>query len=80
MAAHLEGKGASVMDLTGLAQKGGAVLSHVRIAYRPDRLHAVRIGTAQADLLFGCDLVVSASPVALGRAGRERSTAIVPAQ
>jgi indolepyruvate ferredoxin oxidoreductase len=80
MAAHLEGKGTSVMDLTGLAQKGGAVLSHVRIADRPDRLHAVRIGTAQADLLLGCDLVVSASADALGRAGRERTTAIVNAQ
>ena len=80
MAAHLEGKGASVMDMTGLAQKGGAVLSHVRIADRPDRLHAVRIGTAQADLLLGCDIVVSASPDALGRAGRERTTAIVNAQ
>jgi indolepyruvate ferredoxin oxidoreductase len=80
MAAHLEGKGASVMDLTGLAQKGGAVLSHVRIADKPDRLHAVRIGTAQADLLLGCDLVVSASVDALGRAGRERTTAIVNAQ
>jgi indolepyruvate ferredoxin oxidoreductase len=52
----------------------------VRIADRPDRLHAVRIGTAQADLLLGCDLVVSASPDALGRAGRERTTAIVNAQ
>ncbi|GAB2175471.1 indolepyruvate ferredoxin oxidoreductase family protein [Dongia sp. agr-C8] len=80
MAAHLEGKGVSVMDMTGLAQKGGAVLSHVRIADKPDRLHAVRIGTAQADLLLGCDLVVSAGPDALGRAGRERTTAIVNAQ
>jgi indolepyruvate ferredoxin oxidoreductase len=80
MAAHLEGRGASVMDLTGLAQKGGAVLSHVRIADRPERLHAVRIGTAQADLLLGCDLVVSASADALGRAGRDRTTAIVNAQ
>jgi indolepyruvate ferredoxin oxidoreductase len=68
------------MDMTGLAQKGGAVLSHVRIADRADRLHAVRIGTAQADLLLGCDLVVSASADALGRAGRERTTAIVNAQ
>ena len=80
MAAHLEGKGASVMDMTGLAQKGGAVLSHVRIADKPDRLHAVRIGTAQADLLLGCDLVVSASADALGRACRERTTAIINAQ
>jgi indolepyruvate ferredoxin oxidoreductase len=66
--------------MTGLAQKGGAVLSHVRIADRPDRLHAVRLGTAQADLLLGCDLVVSASADALGRAGRERTTAIINAQ
>jgi len=80
MAAHLEGKGASVMDMTGLAQKGGAVLSHVRIADRPERLHAVRIGTGQADLLLGCDLVVSASADALGRASRERTTAIINAQ
>jgi indolepyruvate ferredoxin oxidoreductase len=55
------------------------VLSHVRIADRPDRLHAVRIGTGQADLLLGCDLVVSAGADALGRAGRGRTTAIVNA-
>ena len=48
MAAHLEGKAASIMDMTGLAQKGGAVLSHVRIADKPERLHAVRIGTVTA--------------------------------
>ena len=80
MAAHLEGKGCSVMDMTGLAQKGGAVLSHVRIAARPDQLNAVRIGTGAADVLLGCDLVVSASIDALSRSAPKRTTAIVNAQ
>jgi indolepyruvate ferredoxin oxidoreductase len=80
MAAHLEGKAASVMDMTGLAQKGGAVLSHVRIADKPERLHAVRIGTGAADLLLGCDLVVSASFDGLSRVAKDRTTAIVNAQ
>jgi indolepyruvate ferredoxin oxidoreductase len=80
MAAHLEGKACSIMDMTGLAQKGGAVLSHVRIADRPERLHAVRIGIGAADLLLGCDLVVSASFDALSRLSSERTTAIVNSQ
>jgi hypothetical protein len=46
MAAHLEGKGVSVLDFTGLAQKNGAVLSHVRIAPKPEDMHAVRIAAA----------------------------------
>jgi indolepyruvate ferredoxin oxidoreductase len=80
MAAHLEGKAASVMDMTGLAQKGGAVLSHVRIADKPERLHAVRIGTGAADLLLGCDLIVSGSLDGLSRLGKDRTIAIVNAQ
>jgi indolepyruvate ferredoxin oxidoreductase len=80
MAAHLEGKAASVMDMTGLAQKGGAVLSHVRIADKPEQLHAVRIGTGAADLLLGCDLVVSASADGISRLAKDRTTAIVNAQ
>ncbi len=75
MAAHLEGKGASVLDFTGFAQKGGAVLSHVRLAARPDDLHAARIGRGEADALIGCDLVVSASTEALAtmRTGHTRA-------
>ena len=65
MAAHLEGKGCSVLDFTGLAQKNGAVTSHVRIAMRQEDLHAVRIPAGGADLVLGCDAVVAASPVAL---------------
>ncbi len=50
MAAHLEGKGCTILDMTGLAQKGGAVYSHVRIAQRPDEIHAVRIAAGGAEL------------------------------
>lgn len=74
MAAHLEGKSASVLDFMGFAQKGGAVLSHVRLADVPSRLNQVRIDTQQADALLACDLVVGASPDALVtvRHGRTR--------
>ena len=65
MAAHLEGKACTVLDVTGLAQKNGAVMSYVRLAPRPDDLHAVRIAAGAADLLLGCDIVVAASPPAL---------------
>ncbi|MCC8363166.1 indolepyruvate ferredoxin oxidoreductase family protein [Lysobacter sp. A6] len=58
MAGHLEGKGASVLDQTGLAQKGGAVTTHIRIANTPADIHAVRIAAGEADLVLGCDMVV----------------------
>jgi indolepyruvate ferredoxin oxidoreductase len=77
MAAHLEGRGVTVLDMTGLAQKGGAVYSHVRIAERPDSIHAVRIAAGAARLLLGCDLVVSASAEALSKLEAGRSRAIV---
>jgi indolepyruvate ferredoxin oxidoreductase len=60
MAAHLEGKQASVIDMTGLAQKNGAVWSHLRIGTAGDGLPGARIGLAEADLLLGCDLVTAA--------------------
>jgi indolepyruvate ferredoxin oxidoreductase len=66
MAAHLEGKQASVLDFMGFAQKGGAVLSFVRVAPTLDLLNQVRIDTQQADVLLACDMVVGASPDALG--------------
>ena len=77
MAAHLEQKGCTVLDMTGLAQKGGAVYSHVRIARVPDEIHAVRIAAGGANLLLGCDLVVSASPDALSKLEPGHSRAIV---
>jgi indolepyruvate ferredoxin oxidoreductase len=77
MAAHLEGKGCSILDMTGLAQKGGAVISHVRIADRPEDIHAVRIAAGGARLLLGCDVVVAASLDALAKLHRGMSRAIV---
>ncbi|WP_195818382.1 indolepyruvate ferredoxin oxidoreductase family protein [Roseobacter sp. MH60115] len=64
MAAHLEGKGASVLDFTGFAQKFGTVLGYVRIGARPDHLHQVRIDATAADAVIGCDVVVCSSPKA----------------
>ncbi len=60
-AAHLEGKGFGSIDMTGLAQKGGAVACHMRVAKSADQIHAIRAGVAGADLVLGCDLVVTAS-------------------
>jgi indolepyruvate ferredoxin oxidoreductase len=77
MAAHLEGKGCSVLDQTGLAQKFGAVTSHVRIGRRPEDLHAVRISAGRAHLLLGCDLVVSSSFDGLAKLDPEMTRAVV---
>jgi indolepyruvate ferredoxin oxidoreductase len=79
MAAHLEGKGVSVLDMAGLAQKGGAVFSHVQIAHRPDELFSTRIATGEADLVIGCDLVVSASNDALAKMRPAVTRAIINA-
>ncbi len=59
MAAHLEGKGLGMIDMAGLAQKGGAVYSHVRLANAQDDIHAIRVTAGAADLVLGCDLVVT---------------------
>jgi indolepyruvate ferredoxin oxidoreductase len=77
MAAHIEGKGCSVLDMTGLAQKGGSVFSHVRIARQPEDIHAVRLAAGGARLLLGCDVVVAASFDALAKIERGKSHAIV---
>jgi len=76
MAAHLESKQASVLDFMGFAQKGGAVLSFVRLALTPDELNQVRIDTQQADLVLACDMVVGASADALGTVKRGRTVII----
>ncbi|CAL96049.1 indolepyruvate ferredoxin oxidoreductase family protein [Azoarcus olearius] len=77
MAAHLDGKGVTVLDMTGLAQKGGSVFSHIRIAERPEDLHAVRIAAGEADAVIGGDIIVSASVEALGKMSAERTRAVV---
>ncbi|CAH2604478.1 Indolepyruvate ferredoxin oxidoreductase, alpha and beta subunits [Rhodovastum atsumiense] len=65
MAAHAEGRRVTVLDQMGMAQKGGAVTSHIRIAPADAALHGLRLGRGTADLLLGCDLVVSAAREAL---------------
>jgi indolepyruvate ferredoxin oxidoreductase len=75
MAAHLEDKGFSSLDMAGLAQKGGAVLAHLQIAATPQDIRTVRLGSGGAQLMLGCDLVVSASEKAMDttRAGVTRA-------
>ena len=74
MAAHLEGKGVGVIDMAGLAQKGGAVYSHIRIANTPDEIHAIRVAAGGADLVLGGDIVVAGAKKVLGamKAGSTR--------
>ncbi|MFL6806711.1 MAG: indolepyruvate ferredoxin oxidoreductase family protein [Xanthobacteraceae bacterium] len=61
MASHLEGKGCGIIDMAGLAQKGGAVFSHIRIAERSEDIHAIRVAAGSADLVLGGDMVVAGS-------------------
>ncbi|MDJ0939929.1 MAG: indolepyruvate ferredoxin oxidoreductase family protein [Woeseiaceae bacterium] len=77
MAAHLEGKGSSVLDFMGFAQKFGPVLSYIRIANEPAAINQVRIEQARADALIGCDLVVSSAPKASTTYGASRTQAVV---
>jgi indolepyruvate ferredoxin oxidoreductase len=77
MAAHLENKGVTVLDMAGLAQKGGAVLSHVQIAAKPDDLHATRIAMGEADLVIGCDAIVSANDEVISKTQAGRTRAVV---
>ena len=75
MAAHLEGRAVSVLDMTGTAQKGGAVMSHVRIGADSASLHGARVRAA--DVLIGGDLIVSASAAALDGLSAGRTRAVV---
>ncbi|MFV8833537.1 indolepyruvate ferredoxin oxidoreductase family protein [Aquisalimonas sp.] len=77
MAAHLEGKGVAVLDMTGLAQKYGAVTSHIRMAGDPDQLHGPRIPPGEADLLLGSDLVVASGRDSLGRMDASRTASVI---
>ncbi|HEY9532250.1 MAG TPA: indolepyruvate ferredoxin oxidoreductase family protein, partial [Burkholderiales bacterium] len=79
MAAHLEGKGVSVLDMSGLAQKYGAVMSHVQVAPTAEGIHATRLDTGGAHLVLGCDLVVSASTEAIAKMAQARTRAVVNA-
>ncbi|HRN63143.1 MAG TPA: 2-oxoacid:acceptor oxidoreductase family protein, partial [Luteimonas sp.] len=77
MAGHLEGRGSTVLDQTGLAQKGGAVTTHIRIAKSPEDIHAVRIAAGEADLVLGCDMVVVNDYWALSKVRAGRSQVVI---
>ena len=80
LAANLEGKGCSVLDQAGLAQKFGPVVTHIRIAARQQDLFAVRIAAGDADLLLGCDLLVASGPDALAKLSVGKSHAVINSQ
>jgi len=77
MAAHIEGKGCATLNQTGLAQKFGAVVCHVRISEHQQDINAVRISAGEADLLLGCDMVVSSGFEAMGKVSDQRTHAVV---
>ena len=77
MAAHLEGKGVSILDMAGLAQKGGAVWSHVKIADQADQIHAARVAAGDANAIIGCDLVVSAGDESLAKMRNEFTRVVI---
>lgn len=77
MAAHLDGKGASMMEMAGLAQKGGAVLIHCRVAEKSEDINAIRVAVGEADAVIGGDLVVSAGSSTLGLMKQGRTRAVV---
>ncbi|MBI0434507.1 indolepyruvate ferredoxin oxidoreductase family protein [Roseomonas sp. KE0001] len=78
-AAALEGKAATALDMAGLAQKGGPVWSHLRLAARQEQLHASRIAAGEARLVLGCDLVVTAAPDSLLKMRSGHTRAVVNA-
>ena len=77
MAAHLDGKGAGMMEMAGLAQKGGAVHIHCRLANRPEDISAIRVATGECDAVIGGDLVVSAGSKTLGLMKTGRTGGVV---
>jgi indolepyruvate ferredoxin oxidoreductase len=76
MAAHVDGRAASVVDMTGLAQKGGAVFSHVRIGQTEETAIGGRIPAASANVVIACDLLVAAGADALSLYAKDRTVAV----
>jgi len=79
MAAHLEGKGVSVFDLTGLAQKNGPVVSQLKIAAKPEDIYAVRVGPGGAKAVIGCDMVTAGGTEALSKMDSTKTRAVINA-
>ena len=75
MAAHIEGKGSTTLDFTGLSQKNGAVTAHIKVAPSPSDINVPRIADGMADLLLGCDMIAAAPSV--NKIGRERTKSVI---
>tara|TARA_R110002020_G_scaffold67179_2_gene176212 strand:- start:13359 stop:16757 length:3399 start_codon:yes stop_codon:yes gene_type:complete len=76
-AAQIDGKGAGMMEMAGLAQKGGAVSIHCRLSERPEDISAIRVATGECDALIGGDLVTSGGNKTLGLTSTGRTGAVV---
>jgi indolepyruvate ferredoxin oxidoreductase len=77
MAAHIEGKASMILDMSGLAQKGGAVLSHVRLSEHTADVTCSRIVTGTADLVLAADEVVAAAKETMTLCESTRTTGII---
>jgi indolepyruvate ferredoxin oxidoreductase len=77
MAGHLEGRGVGVLDMAGLAQKGGAVFSYIRFAERADDIHAIRVAAGRANLVLGGDIVVSGTRKILAAVKQDTTVMVV---
>jgi indolepyruvate ferredoxin oxidoreductase len=77
MAAHLDGKGCTILDMTGMAQKGGSVTSHIRIGADPGTIYTSRLSEGMTDLLIACDMIVGSGPTVLKTVRPARTTAII---
>jgi Pyruvate/2-oxoacid:ferredoxin oxidoreductase gamma subunit len=77
MAAHLEGKGVGIIDMAGLAQKGGAVFTHMRIGRTPEAVSTIRVSPGKADMVLGGDIVVTGSRKVLGTIRKDDTLVVV---
>ena len=76
-AAHLENKGASTLDVAGLAQRNGPVTSHLRVANSPSDLHSTRIASGSADLIIGCDIVVTTGVESISKINKKHTNIVI---
>ncbi|MFP5307570.1 MAG: DUF6537 domain-containing protein, partial [Gammaproteobacteria bacterium] len=77
MAAHLDGKGCTILDMTGMAQKGGAVTSHIRIGPSPESIYSARLSEGMTDVLIACDMIVASAASVLKTLKPGRSAALL---
>ncbi|WP_421857165.1 indolepyruvate ferredoxin oxidoreductase family protein [Oricola sp.] len=77
MAAHIKGRGVGIIDMAGLAQKGGAVFTHIRIGAAPEAISTIRVSPGKADLVLGCDIVVTGNAKVLSAVRRDETLCVV---